>query len=105
MVVTKDFRTFATTIFVEHFKDNAMEQLLHYVWKHRMFPLKELETTDGKYVEVIDPGLHNHNAGPDFFNAKVNIRFRVQLIDHLHRREHGVVRYPRRFSDHLDVNP
>ena len=38
-----------------------------------MFPLKELETTDGKYVEVIDPGLHNHNAGPDFFNAKVNI--------------------------------
>ena len=38
-----------------------------------MFPLKELETTDGKYVEVIDPGLHNHNAGPDFFNAKVKI--------------------------------
>ena len=50
-----------------------MEQLLHYVWKHRMFPLKELETTDGQLIEVIDPGLHNHNAGPDFFNAKVKI--------------------------------
>ena len=50
-----------------------MEQLLHYVWKHKLFPLRELQTTDGKYVEVIDPGLHNRNAGPDFFNAKVNI--------------------------------
>lgn len=50
-----------------------MEQLLHYVWKHKMFPLKELQTTEGKHVEVIDPGLHNHNAGPDFFNAKVKL--------------------------------
>ena len=38
-----------------------------------MFPLKELQTTEGKHVEVIDPGLHNHNAGPDFFNAKVKL--------------------------------
>ncbi|MCR5241450.1 MAG: DUF2851 family protein [Prevotella sp.] len=50
-----------------------MEQLLHYVWKHKMFPLKELMTTDGRKVEVIDSGLHNRNAGPDFFNAKVKI--------------------------------
>ena len=50
-----------------------MEQLLHYVWKHKMLPLKELQTTDGRLVEVIDVGLHNHNAGPDFFNAKVKI--------------------------------
>lgn len=50
-----------------------MEQLLHYVWKHKMFPLRELKTTNGQAVEVIDPGLHNHNAGPDFFNAKVKI--------------------------------
>ena len=50
-----------------------MEQLLHYVWKHKMLPLHELTTTDGRRVEVIDPGLHNRNAGPDFFNAKVKI--------------------------------
>ena len=50
-----------------------MEQLLHYVWKHKMFPLSPLATTDGKPVEVIDPGLHNRHAGPDFFNAKVKI--------------------------------
>lgn len=50
-----------------------MEQLLHYVWKHKLFPLTALCTTSGKPVEVIDPGLHNRNAGPDFFNAKVKI--------------------------------
>jgi len=50
-----------------------MEQLLHYVWKHKMLPLRSLQTTDGREVEVIDPGLHNQNAGPDFFNAKVKI--------------------------------
>ena len=48
-----------------------MEQLIHYVWKHKLFPLTGLKTTDGQEVEVIDTGLHNHNAGPDFFNAKV----------------------------------
>lgn len=50
-----------------------MEILLHYVWKHRIYPLREMSTTDGEQVEVIDPGLHNTNAGPDFFNAKVKI--------------------------------
>lgn len=50
-----------------------MEQLLHYCWKHKLYPLHGLHTTDGEPVEVIDPGLHNFNAGPDFFNAKVKI--------------------------------
>lgn len=50
-----------------------MEQLLHYVWKHKIFPLKELKTTTGQQVEVIDTGLANTDAGPDFFNAKLNL--------------------------------
>ncbi len=50
-----------------------MEQLLHYCWKHRLFPAQQLSTTDGQPVEVIDTGLHNHNDGPDFFNAKIKI--------------------------------
>lgn len=50
-----------------------MEQLIHYVWKHKFFPLSPLTTTDGKRVEIVDTGLPNKDAGPDFFNAKVKI--------------------------------
>ena len=50
-----------------------MEQLLHYVWKHKMLPIKEMKTTKGLHIEVIDSGLHNMNSGPDFFNAKIKI--------------------------------
>lgn len=53
--------------------DHFMEMLLHYVWQHRMFPLGTLTTTDGQELEIIDPGLHNHGAGPDFSGAKVRI--------------------------------
>lgn len=48
------------------------EQLLQYTWKHRLFPTPLL-TTHGERLEVLDPGLWNHDAGPDFFNAKIII--------------------------------
>ena len=51
-----------------------MEKLLHYAWKHRLYPLASLTTTDGRTVEVIDVGIYNRtHAGPDFFNAKVKV--------------------------------
>ncbi|MBQ6964607.1 MAG: DUF2851 family protein [Bacteroidaceae bacterium] len=50
-----------------------MEQLLHYVWKHKIFPLHELRTTDGRRVEVLNPGIHNTDAGPDFTEAKLKL--------------------------------
>ena len=50
-----------------------MERLLHYVWKHRLLPVQTLVTTDGQELVVIDPGLHNRDQGPDFFNAKVRL--------------------------------
>lgn len=50
-----------------------MEQLLHYCWQHKIFPLRPLETVDHQSLEVIHPGLHNQDAGPDFFNAKIRI--------------------------------
>ena len=50
-----------------------MEKLIHYVWKHKMYPLRELNTTFGEPIDVIDTGLYNRNAGPDFFNAKIKI--------------------------------
>ena len=50
-----------------------MENLVRYVWKHRLFPLTPLQTTDGHSVEVLHPGTENRHDGPDFFNAKVKI--------------------------------
>ena len=50
-----------------------MEKLLHYIWKHRIFPPKTLQTADGRAVEILDVGMHNTNQGPDFFNAKVKL--------------------------------
>ena len=50
-----------------------MEKLLHYVWKHKILPLKALQTTDGRELEIIDPGRRNTDQGPDFFNAKIKI--------------------------------
>lgn len=53
-----------------------MEQLLHYVWKHKLFD-KDLKVSDGTSIEVIDTGIHNTDAGPDFFNAKIKIGDKV----------------------------
>lgn len=50
-----------------------MEALLHYVWQHRLFSSDVLPLNDGAMLEIIDPGLHNADAGPDFFNAKIKI--------------------------------
>ena len=50
-----------------------MEKLLQYVWKHKLLPLSSLLTAEGEEVEVVDPGMHNHDQGADFFNAKIRI--------------------------------
>lgn len=50
-----------------------MEKLLHYAWLHRRFLPLLPKTTRGEDIEIIDPGLWNHNAGPDFFNAKIKV--------------------------------
>ena len=51
-----------------------MEKLLHYTWRHKMLPLGTLTITDGRQVEVVDPGMYNRtDSGPDFFNAKLKI--------------------------------
>lgn len=59
--------------FARKFIHDTMEELLHYCWKHKLLPLGELHTTRGEQIEVIDTGLHNHHAGPDFFNAKIKV--------------------------------
>lgn len=49
------------------------ENLLHYIWQFQSFNNKELLSKNGDEIEVIKPGLHNKDAGPDFLNAKIKI--------------------------------
>lgn len=49
------------------------EDLLHFIWKTNKLTNSTLLTTSGETVHIINPGLHNQFAGPDFFNAKVEI--------------------------------
>lgn len=51
---------------------NISEDFLHYIWKNRLFRLP-LSLVTGEDVEVLDVGQHNHDSGPDFFNAKIRI--------------------------------
>ncbi|MBQ9556376.1 MAG: DUF2851 family protein [Muribaculaceae bacterium] len=50
-----------------------MEGLLQYIWQHKLWLSEDMVTNDGRRIRVIDPGLLNTDAGPDFFNAKVEI--------------------------------
>lgn len=68
---------------------------MHYVWSNRLFPQNNLATTDGKRLQIINPGVINNDAGPDFFNAAVmidgdtwvgNVEIHVRASDwHRHR--------------------
>ena len=68
---------------------------MHYVWSNRLFPQNNLVTTDGKRLQIINPGVINNDAGPDFFNATVmidgntwvgNVEIHVRASDwHRHR--------------------
>ncbi len=49
------------------------EELLHHIWKFRLFSSEGLTTTDGRAVEVVRPGEHSADAGPDFINARIRI--------------------------------
>jgi hypothetical protein len=49
------------------------EELLHHLWKFRLFDQLELRTTSNEPIEILKVGEHNHDAGPDFFNSKIKI--------------------------------
>lgn len=49
------------------------EDLLHFIWKYKKLQLSNLLTSNAEPVEIVNVGLHNHLAGPDFFNAQVRI--------------------------------
>lgn len=49
------------------------ELLLHMIWSRGIFRAYPQETTDHRPIEVRDTGVHNLDAGPDFFTATISI--------------------------------
>lgn len=49
------------------------EDLLHFIWQHHKLPVAPLYTSHRETVSVKATGTPNPHAGPDFFNAKVEI--------------------------------
>jgi hypothetical protein len=73
------------------------EEFLHYLWKYKLFNTSNLRTQTNEKVEVINPGLHNMDAGPDFFNAKIkigettwagNVEIHLKSSDWYHHQHH-----------------
>jgi len=49
------------------------EEFIHFLWRTKKLPLNGYVTTGGKILEILDFGIYNVDAGPDFFNGKVKI--------------------------------
>lgn len=50
------------------------EQVLQFVWRHRLFDAKGLMSVEGKPIEIIEVGTQSlQSLGPDFLNAHIRI--------------------------------
>lgn len=49
------------------------EELLQFIWQHKLLKPMPLITTSGKEIEIIKTGDLNKDSGPDFFNARIKI--------------------------------
>lgn len=49
------------------------EAFLHYCWRLARFDLRELKTTTGQQITIVELGEHNQNAGPDFLGSRLQI--------------------------------
>ena len=49
------------------------EDFLHFIWYNLKFNIKNLVTTEGKDIQILDNGYFNTDSGPDFSSAKIRI--------------------------------
>lgn len=49
------------------------EDFLYYIWKYKLAG-RNFITTSGEALTVVDPGFHNSDSGPDFFNARIKMK-------------------------------
>lgn len=49
------------------------EDLLQFVWQHKLLNPAALITASGKEIIILNPGELNKDSGPDFFNARIKL--------------------------------
>lgn len=49
------------------------EELLHFIWRFRIFDQTDLKSTDNVDIKIISTGSQNYDGGPDFSYAKLLI--------------------------------
>jgi hypothetical protein len=49
------------------------EDFLHYLWRHQYLNTAQFKTKKNQALEILQPGLLNSNAGPDFTEAKIKL--------------------------------
>jgi hypothetical protein len=49
------------------------ESFLHYIWQLQYFDKHTLQTSAGESLQILNPGNHNTDAGPDFSQARIKI--------------------------------
>ncbi len=49
------------------------EQLLQFIWQFQHYNKNNLVSSKGDQIQIIQPGFHNTNQGPDFLHAQVKI--------------------------------
>jgi hypothetical protein len=49
------------------------EDLLQFIWQHKLLQPLPFYTVSGKPIEIVKFGELNSNSGPDFFNARIKI--------------------------------
>ena len=73
------------------------EDILHFVWKYRLFTTQNLCTQSGKSIRIVHAGTHNHDAGPDFLAARMviggvewggNVEIHIRASDWSRHRHH-----------------
>lgn len=77
------------------------EDLLHFIWKYRLYHAQNILTVSGRPLAVLDAGVHNRDAGADFQSARIrvgttewagNIEIHWHSSDwnaHQHQRDHA----------------
>lgn len=77
------------------------EDVLHFIWKHRLFNQGQLTTFSGKSLRIHKVGRYNQHAGPDFETASLslngvdwvgNVEIHLKSSDwdaHMHHKNHA----------------